>query len=101
VAHDENRGFASDWLNLLKRCENEHGSLTETGLGLADDIGSENRLRNNLFLDCIRSMSVRECGSNSRGEEVRPPVRPSQHEGFESNELQIPEPRAQVSTAVA
>lgn len=52
VAHDENGGFASNWFDLLKSGENEDGSLTKTGFGLAKDIGSQNGLRNANLLDC-------------------------------------------------
>ena len=56
VAHDEDRGFASDWLDLLKGAENEDCRLSETGLGLAEYIGTENRLRNADLLDCCARM---------------------------------------------
>ena len=40
VAHDQDRRLTLDGLDLLKAGKNEHGRLTETGLGLADDIGT-------------------------------------------------------------
>ena len=42
VAHDQNSGNARLRLlvHLLESCENEDGSLSETGLGLAEDIVS-------------------------------------------------------------
>lgn len=52
VAHNEDRALASDRLDLLKGGEDEDGSLTETGLGLAKDIGTENSLWNANLLDC-------------------------------------------------
>jgi len=52
VAHDEDRGLASDRLNLLEGCKDEDGGLTETRFGLAKDIGTENCLRNANLLDC-------------------------------------------------
>lgn len=52
VAHDQDRAFAGDGLDLLKGCEDEDRSLTETRLGLADDITSEKRLRDTCLLNC-------------------------------------------------
>ena len=52
VAHNEDGALASDWLDLLEGGENEDGSLTKTGLGLAEDIGTENSLWNANLLDC-------------------------------------------------
>lgn len=52
VAHDEDRGFARDDLDLLKGGEDEDGSLTETGFGLTENIGSEDSLGNANLLDC-------------------------------------------------
>jgi hypothetical protein len=52
MAHNQNGCLTSDRLNLLKCCQDEDSSLTETGLGLAEDIGSENSLRNANLLDC-------------------------------------------------
>jgi len=40
----------------LKGCENEDGSLSETGLCLADDIVTENGLGNALLLDWISQL---------------------------------------------
>lgn len=52
VAHDENRALSSDWLDLLKGCQDEDGRLTKTGLGLAENVGTENCLRDAHLLDC-------------------------------------------------
>lgn len=52
VAHDEDRALAGNWLDLLKGGQDKDGSLTETGLGLAEDIGTENSLWNANLLDC-------------------------------------------------
>jgi len=52
VAHNQDGGLTSDWLDLLKSREDEDSGLTETGLGLAKDVGSENSLRNAYLLDC-------------------------------------------------
>lgn len=38
--------------DLLKRGEDEDCGLAETGLGLANDVGTQNGLRNTLSLDC-------------------------------------------------
>lgn len=56
VAHDQDRGLTLDGLHLLKSCENEDGSLSQTGLGLADDIVTENGLGNALLLDWISQL---------------------------------------------
>ncbi len=40
VAHDNRVDFSIDRLNLLQSGNHEHGSLTHSGLGLADDVGS-------------------------------------------------------------
>ena len=58
VAHDENGALAGDWLDLLESGEDEDGSLTKTRLGLAEDVGAENCLRNADLLDC-KSCRVR------------------------------------------
>lgn len=52
VTHHENRGFASDRLNLLESCEDEDSSLTKTRFGLAENVGSEDSLRNADLLYC-------------------------------------------------
>lgn len=46
VAHHQNGSLAGDRLDLLKSGEDKDGSLSKTRLGLAKDIGTENRLRN-------------------------------------------------------
>jgi hypothetical protein len=51
VAHDKDGSLASDWLDLLKGSEDKDGSLTKTRFGLAEDIGTEDRLRNTNLLD--------------------------------------------------
>jgi hypothetical protein len=54
MAHYENRRNTGLWLlvHLLKGSEDEDGCLSETGLGLTEDIVSENRLRDGNLLDC-------------------------------------------------
>ena len=54
VAHDENGALAGDGLDLLKSGEDEDSCLTETGLGLADDITTKHGLRDTCLLHCIR-----------------------------------------------
>ena len=51
VAHDQDRALAGDGFDLLKGGQDEHSRLTETGLGLADDITTEKSLRNAVLLD--------------------------------------------------
>jgi hypothetical protein len=52
VAHNHDGNLAIDRLDLLEGCEYEDCSLTETGLGLADDIATEEGLGNASLLDC-------------------------------------------------
>lgn len=52
VAHDKDRALACHWLDLLKGGQDKDGSLTKTGLSLAEDIGTENSLWNANLLDC-------------------------------------------------
>ena len=56
VAHDEDRGLTLDGLLLLESSEDEDGCLSKTGLGLADDIVTENGLGNALLLDWISQL---------------------------------------------
>lgn len=51
VTHHENRGLSRDRVDLLEGGEDEDGGLTETGFGLAEDIGTQNRLRDANLLD--------------------------------------------------
>lgn len=41
VTHDQYRYLARNRVDLLESCEDKDGSLTETRLGLAENIGSE------------------------------------------------------------
>jgi hypothetical protein len=52
VAHDHNRDLAIHWLNLLQSRQDEDGSLSQTGLGLADNVTTEEGLRNASLLNC-------------------------------------------------
>jgi len=55
VAHDDDRHLAVHRLKLLKRSQNEHGSLTHSGLSLAQDVHAEDSLWNALVLDCNKN----------------------------------------------
>jgi hypothetical protein len=52
VTHDKDGGFASYRLHLLKGGEDEDSGLTKTRFSLAEDIGTEDSLRNGQLLDC-------------------------------------------------
>lgn len=52
MAHNQDRGLASDWLDLLEGGENEDCGLTETRFGLAEDVGTQDGLRDAYLLDC-------------------------------------------------
>lgn len=52
VAHDEDRGFTGDRLDLLEGCQHKDCSLTKTRLCLTKNIRTENGLRNADLLDC-------------------------------------------------
>jgi len=53
MAHDKNRGFAGNRLDLLERGEDKDRSFTKTRFGLANYVGSKDCLRNASLLDCI------------------------------------------------
>lgn len=52
VTHDDHGYLAIDGLDLLESGEHENGGLSETRLGLADDITTKKSLRNTGLLDC-------------------------------------------------
>ena len=52
VAHDHDRDLSVDRLNLLQSRQDEDGSLSQTRLGLADNITTEKSLRNTSLLNC-------------------------------------------------
>lgn len=52
VAHDQNGALAGDGLHLLQSGEDEDSSLSETRLGLTDDVTTKKGLRNTRLLDC-------------------------------------------------
>jgi hypothetical protein len=61
VAHNQNRGDTSLGLlvHLLQGSEDEDGCLSETGLGLAENVVTEDGLRNSNLLDCRARRHVR------------------------------------------
>lgn len=56
MTHDESGALAGHWLDLLKCRKDKDCSLSETGLCLAQDIGSKDGLRNAHLLDCNEAM---------------------------------------------
>lgn len=52
VAHNNDRDLAVDGLNLLQSSKNKDCGLSQSGLGLADNISSKKRLGNACLLDC-------------------------------------------------
>jgi hypothetical protein len=60
VTHDQYRSLAGDRLNLLKGCQDEDGGFTETRFGLAENIDTEDALRDANLLDCrVKRAEVR------------------------------------------
>ena len=51
VAEHEGVDLVVHGVELLEHCEDEDGGLTHTGLGLADDILTQDSLRNTLLLN--------------------------------------------------
>jgi hypothetical protein len=45
------------WFYLLQRREDEYGGLSQTRLGLAEDVGSQDGLRDAYLLDCLLRIS--------------------------------------------
>lgn len=62
VAQNEHTDFSIDGLHLLEGGQHKNRRLTQTRLGLAENIASEDGLRNAQLLDW--SEDVRECSSN-------------------------------------
>jgi hypothetical protein len=58
VAHNQDGAFAGNWLDLLQCCKDENCCLPKTRLGLAQDVGSKNGLRNANLLDCEKAMPM-------------------------------------------
>ena len=52
VTHNQDRSLPSDWLDLLKSSEDEDCGLTKTRFGLAENVGTEDCLRDAYLLDC-------------------------------------------------
>ena len=55
VAHDQDRAFAGDRLDLLQCGEHEDCGFTETGFGLTEHVGSKDGLRDAHLLDCRKA----------------------------------------------
>lgn len=53
VAHNQDRALASDGLDLLERSQDEDCGLSETGLGLADNVTTKHSLGDACLLNCI------------------------------------------------
>lgn len=70
VAHNQDGALSSDRLNLLQRGQDEHGRLSETGLGLADDVTSEEGLGDTGLLDCRYRSKVRHGSQEGQAEDV-------------------------------
>lgn len=64
VAEDQDSGLASNGFELLQSGEDEHSRLTKTRLRLAENVGTDDSLRNAVLLDC--------CGEPRQLEIVRP-----------------------------
>ena len=53
-------------LDLLQRGNHKDGGLAHAGLGLADEVGAHDDLRDGLLLDCVRArQSEREISENT------------------------------------
>lgn len=52
VAHNQNGGLSCNRFDLLKCSENEDCGFSETRFGLAENVGTEDCLRNAYLLDC-------------------------------------------------
>jgi hypothetical protein len=52
VAHNQDGALAVNGLDLLEGGQDEDGSFTKTRLGLAENVGSEDGLRDAVLLDC-------------------------------------------------
>ena len=59
VTHDEDGGFPRDGVNLLEGRQDENRSLAETGFSLAEDIRTEDCLRDADLLDCSKTTGER------------------------------------------
>jgi hypothetical protein len=57
MTEDQNLRFAIDRFDLLQRGEDKNSGLSQTRLGLAEDVGSEDGLRDAYLLDCSLRIS--------------------------------------------
>jgi len=60
VAHNQNLAFSLHWLQLVQRRQDKDGRLTQTGLGLAEDIDIEDSRRDTDLLHCSKATDVRD-----------------------------------------
>ena len=67
MAHDEDRALARYGLKLVESREHEHGGLSKTRLGLAENIDVQNRGRDTNLLDCMWRQEDVRAGSNLQG----------------------------------
>lgn len=91
VANNHDRALAVHRLNLLKGGQDENGSFTKTRLGLTENVGSENGLRNAVLLDCGHECqkSSRVFNASERSSERR--VHPSQNKRHATGSVQHPQ----------
>lgn len=66
VAHNQHGDLALNGLNLLQGGQDEDGRLSETRLGLADDISTEESLRDTGLLDCWIAPKLDMCSKSRR-----------------------------------
>ena len=52
MTHDDDSCLAWNGFKLMEGSEDEDCSLSETGFGLAEDVDTEESLRNTCLLDC-------------------------------------------------
>lgn len=72
VAHDQNGALAGDGLDLLEGGEDEDRGLSETRLGLADDVTTEKGLGDTCLLNCkVESMLEYDLARHERRETER------------------------------
>lgn len=72
VAHDDDRDLAINRLELLEGGENKDGSLTQTRLGLADNVTTEKSLGDTGLLDCrLRNVRNGFCKVETSGGRVK------------------------------
>ena len=68
MAQDERADLAGHGLKLLQHGQHEHRRLAHAGLGLADHVHPQNRLRDALVLHCDGREEEEKRGGNLRGD---------------------------------